>query len=167
LREIWIVVAGIVCTAFVVMAITDSTQPFETRAAARRAQLRFAAAGVDSYEVDVERFCCFDSGAFHIVVRNGAITEVSELRSVGNALIGGPYFQVRTWDHVPRRASWVKSWGRIDRAFVSIGSEAGADVVEVSFDHMTGVPHRYYRDWDTNSTDDYLTVLWSKFRPLD
>jgi hypothetical protein len=165
-RLLLILLAGLA-----VMAIALEVRPSHThrdvQIEARVAEAAFAAQHVDSYEIQVARVCfCSGAQAVRLTVEDGRIVRATELRSTSDLRGVPPLEAFESWDHLPKRAAWAKSWGRLDRAFGTIRAYAkGGDVVEAEFDATTGVPRSFRYDGSRNAYDDELTVEWSNFTP--
>jgi hypothetical protein len=165
----WLVVLVVVASVAGLFWYLGSREwGYETEVGVARAGQRFAESGVDSYVIDVERICfCFDGWAARIRVEDGTITRLTELEYPSGVRGGGRVVAGVSWDRVPRDYRWIESWGPVDRAFAEVLAHAGdGDTGGFSFDRDTGLPRTFQVDGDGNTTDDELTVRWSRFRPI-
>ena len=139
---------------------------FETEVGVAHASATFTESRVDSYVIDVERICfCFDGWAARIRVEDGRITRLIELEYPSGLRGAGPVVAGVSWDRVPREYRWVESWGLVEPALAEVLTYAGdGDTGGFSYDHATGVPRTFHFDRDVNTTDDELTIRWSRFR---
>jgi hypothetical protein len=88
-------------------------------------------------------------GTFHIVVRNGAVSDAKGLDGSGAAAL-------RHMDEVPTLTDLLD--------YAVVAREADAEVAEVDYDKSDGHPKKIDIDYDTNAIDDESCFVVTDYR---